>query len=149
MNDEETNMHVLAVGGRGWDYTGWGHVCLVLNALQKAHPEGLTLEHGAYGQDGDEDSVYGGSKGFDGLVDDWAAASHVDAYRSPPRWKALGYEAFDIWITNTLLGNPPDMVLVFPGGKRTSEIERRARKLGIPVKRCCGTDHKENEGEEK
>lgn len=79
--------------------------------------------------------IVGDAKGADALAWEWAAGNRVKWSRSLAEWATEGKRAGPRRNTRMLRNNgePPDLVIAFPGGKGTANIVEQAEKKGIRV----------------
>ncbi|HRI55249.1 MAG TPA: SLOG family protein [Pseudomonadota bacterium] len=118
---------LLVCGGR--DYADSAHVFGVLDALRPR-----AVVHGACGVDADRPR-WGGLRGGDRLADAWCARRQVPVIRVPARWSALGRRAGAVRNQQMLELYHPALVVAFPGHLGTADLVRRARAVGVPVRK--------------
>jgi hypothetical protein len=107
-------MKVLVCGGRA--YADHAKVFAALDAVANLRPISLIVE--------------GGSVGADAMARDWAAVRRVKAKSYPavavtddePVWSVRNQQMLD--------ESAPDLVIGFPGGRRTADMLRRAKAVG-------------------
>ena len=106
-------MRVIVCGGR--DYADSEKVAEVLSGVEIRH-----LWHG-------------GARGADTLADQWARQQPgVSVHPVPAQWKKYGRKAGPIR-NQAMLGQSPDLVVAFPGGRGTADMVRRAQSAGVKV----------------
>lgn len=113
-------MRVIVAGGR--DFTDRGMVFTALDGLHRETP--ITV------------LVHGGCRGADSLADDWANSRAVSISIFPADWKHSSRKAGPLR-NQAMVDAGADMLLTFPGGRGTADIERRAEKAGIQCVDGC------------
>lgn len=109
---------VLVCGGR--DYANRAAVWAALDSVASYHP-GFAL-------------VQGGARGADALARAWAAAHGHPCFTADAHWDYYGRgRAGPLRNGWMLTFMRPDFVLHFPGGSGTTDMVRRARKMGVPT----------------
>ena len=106
-------MRVIVCGGR--DYADQSRVSEVLSGLGK-------IDH----------LFHGNARGADSMADWWGRKSGVRVHPVPAQWKKYGRRAGPIRNQN-MLGQSPDLVVAFPGGRGTADMIRRAKAAGVEV----------------
>lgn len=101
-------MKALVCGGR--DYMNRGHVFHVLDMFMP------------------DEIVCGGASGADDLAMAWARKKGRTAHVYYPNWEELGRAAGPVRNQDMLDKEKPDIVIVFPGGRGTDDMIRRAQK---------------------
>ena len=111
-------MVVLVTGGR--DFTDSKLVQRTLNYLHKGFGFS-TLVHGA-------------ASGADTLCGEWAESKGIPVLDKPADWKKHGRGAGPIR-NSEMLEECPDirLLIVFPGGKGTADMVRKAEAAGIVI----------------
>jgi hypothetical protein len=71
----------------------------------------------------------GGAWGADQLAQDWAQENRISFKAWLPRWHVHGLAAGPMRNQAMLDEGRPDLVVVFPGGRGTDDILRRARQV--------------------
>lgn len=112
-------MRVLVTGGR--DYRGRDRVWAELDALHREY--GIT------------ELIEGGATGADDLARQWAEFTGVRCTTVEADWRRWGNRAGPIR-NSEMATMGPDVCVVFPGGRGTSDMMRKAYAAGISVKRC-------------
>ena len=102
----------LAVTG-GRDYSAPLHVYGFLDQMARDH-DGIAV------------LIHGGAKGLDQLADDWARKREVTVMRVPAKWSKYAKAAGPLR-NKEILSWCPDALAVFPGGKGTEDMVRRAK----------------------
>jgi hypothetical protein len=111
-------MRVLVCGGR--DFDDKAVVWAELNAI---HEEQDRITH----------LFHGNARGADTLASEWGrSAPGVIVCACPANWKKYGKRAGPIR-NQHMLGQSPDLVLAFPGGRGTADMVRRAKEAGVKV----------------
>lgn len=105
-------MRVLVAGGR--DYQDFDQVCATLNQQGKV----TTI-------------ISGCARGADTLGEKWAVLHGVPVERYPALWDVHGRAAGHIRNQLMLDDGAPDLVIVFPGGKGSESMVKKARKAGV------------------
>lgn len=108
-------MIVLVTGGR--KYFNRNHVHQVLDAIHSIEEVTILLE--------------GGARGADSLGYDWAAENEVDSFRCRAKWTSQRKAAGMIRNARMLevMGQLPDMVVVFPGGTGTEGMLNLVKEI--------------------
>ena len=121
-------MRVLVCGGRDyWDKDRvWAVLNEVCNPAGDPLPEGVTI-------------IHGGAAGADRLADGWAVHNWVTIEEYPADWAKHGRGAGPIRNAKMLAEGRPDWVVVFPGGRGTADMARRAEAAGVKVIRVAGS----------
>lgn len=110
-------MRVIVCGGR--DYSDKAAVERVLDALHHVRP----IRH----------LFHGNARGADSLAADWGTSMQgVSVHAVPANWAKYGRSAGPKR-NQAMLGQSPDLVVAFPGGKGTADMINRARKAGVEV----------------
>lgn len=113
-------MKILVCGGR--KFTDRSAVFDWLDEeLKKAPHDTLTI-------------IQGGATGADKLAREWCRERCVPYENYPADWNGLGNAAGPIRNQRMLDNGKPDIVMAFPGGRGTSDMTRRARAAGVPVR---------------
>ena len=111
-------MRVIVCGGR--DYADQKKVDEVLDGTQSA---GCMIH----------DLFHGNARGADNLADVWGRKQpHCRVHPIPAQWKKYGKRAGPIR-NQQMLGQSPDLVVAFPGGRGTADMVRRAETAGVEV----------------
>lgn len=110
-------MRVLVCGGR--DYDDIPRIC---EELDKLHSNRRI-----------EVVIAGGARGADFLAANWASMRAVRKEIYPADWDMLGRRAGPIRNQQMLDKGKPDLVVVFPGGRGTADMVRRARAAGVEI----------------
>ena len=76
--------------------------------------------------------IHGAQSGADSLADEWALDHAVFRLWYAADWDRYGQAAGPIR-NRLMLGQDPDLVLAFPGGKGTDDMVRQARRAGVWV----------------
>lgn len=107
-------MRVIVCGGR--DYSDTAMVAKVLSGVGE-------IKH----------LWHGNARGADTLADQWARQQPgISVHPVPAQWKKYGRRAGPIR-NQTMLGQSPDLVIAFPGGRGTADMVRRAEGAGVEV----------------
>jgi hypothetical protein len=77
--------------------------------------------------------VHGGAKGADERAGNYARRRGINLEVFHADWKTNGKAAGPIRNSQMLNTAKPDIVFAFPGGKGTSDLVSKARRLGIRV----------------
>lgn len=109
-------MRLLVCGGR--DFTNYGFICEVLDAIHKITPVTVL--------------IHGNARGADELGGAWATGRGVKVWPVPANWKRDGRRAGPLR-NQRMLGLNPELVVAFPGGRGTADMVRRAKAAGIEV----------------
>lgn len=113
---------VLVCGGR--DYFDRERVFAVLDGLHAERPIALI--------------IHGAARGADSLAGEWAVSRGVeqtgDRYKiTSLDWQSLGPKAGPLRNQQMLDECKPDLVAVFPGGRGTANMMRRAQAANVPL----------------
>jgi aspartokinase-like uncharacterized kinase len=111
-------MRVLVCGGR--DYERKLKVWKTLDDIHKETPIIFI--------------IHGGARGADRLARDWSDANKVADIGFAANWGEHGRAAGPIRNQQMLDEGKPDLVIVFPGGRGTADMVRKARAAGIEVR---------------
>lgn len=107
-------MRVIVCGGR--NYSDQARVDNVLNTI-----------------DGIRHLFHGNARGADTLAGSWGNRQDgVSVHAVPAEWKKYGRKAGPIR-NQKMLGQSPDLVVAFPGGKGTANMVQQAKAAGIEV----------------
>lgn len=107
-------MRVLVCGGR--DYSDQAHVDKVLNTIG-----------------GIRHLFHGNARGVDTLAGNWGNRQDgVSVHPVPAEWKKYGRKAGPIR-NRKMLGQLPDLVVAFPGGRGTANMVKQAKAAGVEV----------------
>lgn len=106
-------MRVLVCGGR--DFSDFGLLCEVLDEVKPTY------------------LIHGNARGADTLAGQWAFMRGVRGIACPANWARDGKRAGPLR-NQRMLGQAPDLVVAFPGGRGTADMVARARKAGVPVR---------------
>jgi hypothetical protein len=77
--------------------------------------------------------IAGGARGVDTLAVDWAACRYCSFTIFPADWETYGKSAGAIRNGRMITEGKPDLVVVFPGGKGTENMEKQAQKAGLEI----------------
>lgn len=110
-------IRVLVCGGR--DYRNWPCLSGVLDRL---HAENEFVE-----------VIHGAAPGADTLADSWARSRGIPTRRFIALWQTEGKAAGPLRNQRMLDEGRPDMVIIFPGGKGTADMTRRAKAACLRV----------------
>lgn len=111
---------VVVTGGRAYD-----DKATLERVLESAHADApITL------------LAHGGAKGADALAAAWAHARGIPTQPFPADWDTYGKAAGPMRNTQMLREIDPDLVIVFPGGVGTADLERKAADRRIPMVRA-------------
>lgn len=111
-------LRVLVCGGR--DFRDKAAVFRELDALQARYGR-LTV-------------IQGGAAGADALAREWAYAQpSVHLVNEPADWKRHGRAAGPIRNKLMLDVHRPEIVLAFPGGRGTADMQKQAERAGVRV----------------
>tara|TARA_B110000902_G_scaffold172948_1_gene196609 strand:- start:290 stop:637 length:348 start_codon:yes stop_codon:yes gene_type:complete len=77
--------------------------------------------------------ISGTARGADQLGESWAEARGIAVERYPADWDTYGKAAGHIRNQQMLDEGKPDYVVVFPGGKGSESMVKKARKAGLNV----------------
>jgi hypothetical protein len=103
-------MKVLVCGGR--DYSDRERVFAILDELHRRHNITQIIE--------------GGARGADALARDWANHRGVEVRTFPADWERYGKSAGFRRNQQMLDEGQSDGAVVFPGGRGTADMQRRA-----------------------
>jgi len=78
--------------------------------------------------------IHGGATGADRLACEWAESVGMLTREFPAKWKLRGRAAGPIRNQEMIDEGRPDFVVAFPGGRGTSDMKKRAKKAGLPVR---------------
>lgn len=107
-------MRIIVCGGR--DYSDQDHVDKVLDTIG-----------------GIRHLFHGNARGADTLAGNWGNRQDgVSVHPVPAEWKKYGRKAGPIR-NQKMLGQSPDLVVAFPGGRGTADMIRRAEAAGVSV----------------
>lgn len=107
-------MRVIVCGGR--DYQNQSRVDEILNSL-----------------DGIRHLWHGNAKGADTLADRWGRGKpNVSVHPVPAQWKKYGKRAGPLR-NQAMLGQSPDLVVAFKGGRGTADMVKRAEAAGVNI----------------
>jgi len=107
-------MRVIVCGGRGYDNEK--RVYEVLSSLKE-------IRH----------LWHGNASGADALADQWAREQpNVSVHPVPAQWKKYGKRAGPMR-NQAMLGQSPDLVIAFKGGRGTADMVKRAENAGVNV----------------
>lgn len=118
-------MKVIVCGGR--DYWDSHRLERVMDTLDQT----LSLVDG---KEAFTTVITGGAPGADLLAKRWAEARGKEVVTCHALWKELGKKAGPMR-NQFMVDVGADLVVVFPGGRGTADLVRRAEKAGIPVKK--------------
>jgi hypothetical protein len=77
--------------------------------------------------------IEGDARGADRMAGEWARNHRVENIKFCADWEKLGRKAGPIRNQLMLDEGKPDLVVAFPGGRRTADMVRRARAAGVEV----------------
>lgn len=80
--------------------------------------------------------IHGGARGADTLAGKWACDNNIPTSVHLAKWDKYGKSAGHIR-NGDMLGEKPDLVVAFPGGRGTADMVRQAEKAGIDVVRMA------------
>lgn len=141
-------MRVLVCGGR--DYSDYRQLSFTLDGI--CLDRGCVHEPDQYGNwlPKGVTVISGKASGADTLALDWAVSNWCPTIEFPADWTDLSFPGAVIRTRrdgtkyDALAGHrrnqrmidegKPDLVVAFPGGSGTADMERRARRAGIEVK---------------
>lgn len=75
--------------------------------------------------------ISGCARGADTLGEQWAKARGIDVIRCPAEWDRHGKEAG--FIRNQKMADMADSLVLFPGGRGSADMKRRARKKYLRI----------------
>lgn len=110
-------MRVLVCGGRDW--TDTGAVYRALDKLRRTEQIDAIIE--------------GNARGIDRIAGYWARRNRIDNLKFRADWNTHGKAAGAIRNQKMLDEGRPDLVVVFPGGRGTADMVRRAKAAGVSV----------------
>lgn len=111
-------LRVIVCGGRDFR-----DIDLLENTLDRIHAERGPILH----------LWHGNARGADCLASYWARRKEgVREHATPANWSKYGLRAGPIRNQN-MLGQKPDLVIAFPGGKGTADMVKRAKAAGVEV----------------
>lgn len=116
--DTFRDIRLGVTGGR--DYGNAVHVAEALNELHKQFGIAVLVE--------------GGAHGLDTLARFWAKGRRIAVETHPADWDKHGKAAGPI--RNEEMANAIDALAVFPGGRGTADMRRRAERKGLPIYEC-------------
>jgi hypothetical protein len=122
---------MLVCGGR--DYDNASFLFAALDAIN-------TLDGGV------DCVIHGGARGADRLAGDWADYHHIPQRAFTAQWVKYGRAAGPRRNQEMLDQGKPDVVIVFPGGRGTVDMVRRARVAGVRVIETVEPSAKEPKG---
>lgn len=109
-------MKILVCGGR--DFVGTAYVNQVLSMIHEDHPVTCV--------------VHGDAPGADTLGKNWAIENNIPHIPYPAEWDKYKHAAGPIRNGQMLRENPDiELVVVFPGGRGTSNMRTQAEKANI------------------
>lgn len=73
--------------------------------------------------------LIGNCRGVDEIVNDWARRTGIPVRQINSDWLAYGDEA-DAVRNQMVIDERPDVVVIFPGGKRTNDLMDKAIAIG-------------------
>ena len=107
-------MRIIVCGGR--DYSDQQHVDEVLNGLK-----------------GVQHLFHGNARGADTLAANWGDRQPgTSVHAVPAQWKKYGRSAGPKR-NQAMLGQSPDLVVAFPGGRGTADMIKRSKAAGVEV----------------
>lgn len=113
-------MRLLVCGGR--NYANRDAVYAALDVMLRGTPvDCLTV-------------IQGGATGADQLAREWCGDRRVPYDNFPADWEKHGKAAGPIRNQRMIDEGRPNLVLVFPGGRGTSDMQRRAQRAGIRIR---------------
>jgi hypothetical protein len=77
--------------------------------------------------------IHGGARGADRLSGEWATARLCECISYPAQWEIYGPRAGPMRNQQMLDEGRPDLVVVFPGGRGTANMLRKAQLAGVEV----------------
>jgi hypothetical protein len=110
-------MRVLVCGGL--DYTDRAKLFVELDRL---HAEYVF-----------ETVIAGGAGGVDALALEWAQAHGIATQVFNAKWGTLRHTAGQLRNARILAESRPDIVVAFPGGRRTANMVKQAKAAGVWV----------------
>jgi hypothetical protein len=116
----EREMRILVCGGRY--FTDYARMDAVLSKIWVPHETVL---------------IHGDARGADRMAEEWLHRKWPDTKheveRFPADWAGHGVHAGPIRNHQMIIDGKPDLVVVFPGGRGTADMVRRAKAAGIKV----------------
>lgn len=109
-------VRVIVCGGR--DFSDTVAVARALDSLHAERPIGVVF--------------HGNAAGADRAAHWWAYSRKVKVFPVPAEWSKYGKRAGPIR-NQHMLGQSPDLVVAFPGGRGTADMVKRARAAGVEV----------------
>lgn len=91
-----------------------------------------------HGQVGITNIIHGGATGADTLAGVWARENRVSVVMFPADWDRFGKAAGPIRNRKMLDVGQPDLVVLFPGGTGTANMEQQALLAGLQVISVAG-----------
>ena len=82
-----------------------------------------------------DEVVTGGATGVDFWAYNWARNTGLIRHVYPANWDRHGRAAGPIRNQVMLDREEPDLVVVFPGGRGTADMARKAEEAGVKIKR--------------
>ncbi len=73
--------------------------------------------------------LIGNSRGVDEIVNDWAARTGIPVRHINSDWLSYGEDADDVR-NQLIIDERPDIIVLFPGGKRTNDLLNKAITAG-------------------
>lgn len=110
-------MRVLVCGGR--DFADLAYVAGALDALHARY----AFTH----------LIHGGASGADSMAAAWAISARVATLCFLAEWDEIGPKAGPLRNSDMLNAGKPDLVVVFPGGRGTADMTRKAKAACVPV----------------
>lgn len=80
--------------------------------------------------------IHGGSRGADRIAGEVARELGFEVVCYPAAWDRYGRVAGPVRNQAMLDCERPDLVIVFPGGRGTADMIRRATRAGVPLELC-------------
>lgn len=109
-------LRVIVCGGR--DYTDALHIGQTLAAFHAKRP----IRH----------LFHGNARGADTIAALWGKGQGISVHACPADWQKHGKAAGPVR-NKHMLGQRPDVVIAFPGGKGTAHMAKIARQAGVEV----------------
>lgn len=111
-------MRVIVAGGRGFS-----HIGVLFQKLDELHEQSpITI------------IIHGGARGADAMAGKWCEDRlGVAPIVFPAKWNTHKIAAGPIRNQQMIDEGMPDLVVLFPGGNGTRDMERRAKSAGIPT----------------
>lgn len=107
----------IIAGGRSYKFT----------------PEDIAALDALAGTINPTEIVSGGAPGADSEGEKWAKAHGLPVHRFPANWRTLGIAAGPV--RNQQMAEYADALIVFPGGRGTADMIRRAKQAGLKIYR--------------